>query len=342
MACIGTACHIYAAAPGGPRGTGGLPFDQLQSASNGIWLCADHARLIDTNQGQGYPAQLLLGWRQLHENYLVQEMRGLVAPGGLVTGITIHQGPAALASRSVTLSALNVVVGYNGTGKSILLDLLASVAQSAPFGDRRWVGDLAADIHWFDPQPHMLRLQARDSRIRFKLDHKPVPFVPAPYRPIIVRTPRNHLTELRELAELLDLDANSFRNLLFEVPDRVCGEVSSVEITDGTPLVHLRSWPEPVRLEGHLSSAVVWTVLFETAIALAQVLSQTGPTLLLIDDFGDFLHPLRVDRMFKLLTDATLGFQTVVVTHSPLPAEIQQNWSITSFIDDEYNTLIPT
>jgi hypothetical protein len=340
IARIGTACHIYSAEPGGPRGTGGLTFDQLQSASNGIWLCADHGRLIDTNQGRGYPPQLLRGWRQLHETYVAQEMRGFVAPCGLITEITIHQGPGALATRCVTLSVLNLLIGYNNTGKSTLLDLLASASGQGFIGDRQWIGDLSADIHWFDPQPHMLRLQARDSRIGFQLDHKPVPLLPTCYRPIVVRTPRRRLTELREWAKLLDLGVNAFLNLLLEVPDRVQGEVSSVEVVNGAPLVHLRSWPEPVQLEGHPGNAAVWTVLFETAIALAQVHSQAGPTLLLVDDFGDFLHPMLINKLFKLLTEVTKGFQTVVVTHHILPAELQRQWSITTFGADDSAALV--
>src|SRR5580704_13134870 len=41
VARIGVACHIHSAEPGGPRGRGGLSLEQLQAASNGIWLCAD-------------------------------------------------------------------------------------------------------------------------------------------------------------------------------------------------------------------------------------------------------------------------------------------------------------
>ena len=123
--------------------------------------------------------------------------------------------------------------------------------------------------------------------------------------------------------------------LLLEVPDRVRGEVSRVEVINGAPLVHLRSWPEPICLEGHSGNAAVWTVLFETAIALAQVHSHAVPTLLLVDDFGDFFHPALVRKMFELLTKATQGFQTVVVTHHLLPAELLQRWSITTFAPDD-------
>src|SRR5712691_7809043 len=125
VACIGVACHIHAAAPGGPRGTGGLTLEQLQSASNGIWLCADHARLIDTNQGIGYPAPLLRGWRQLHEAFLVHEMRGLVPPCTLITEVNVREGPEGLKARPVALSALNIITGPNNVGKTTLLNLLA-------------------------------------------------------------------------------------------------------------------------------------------------------------------------------------------------------------------------
>ena len=340
IVCIGTASHVYSAAPGGPRGTGGLTFEERQSASNGIWLCADHSRLIDTNQGWNYPAQLLHSWRRLHETYLTQEMRGLVTPYGLITEITVRQGPAALVGRAISLSILNVVVGYNETGKSTLLDLLACVAAPDRFSGRSWNAGLAADIQWFDPQPHMLRLHTQDGRVSFALDQKPVPFLPAPYRPVVVRTPRRYLTGIRDVAELLHLDTSSFLNLLVEVPDRVQGQVSHVEVVNGAPLVRLRSWPEPVQLEGHPGSAAVWTVVFETAIALAQVYAETGPTLLLIDDFGEFFHPKLTHEMFKLLTDRTRGFQTVVVTHCLLPAEVQQHWSITAFLDHEYDAML--
>lgn len=342
VACTGVACHIYSASPGGPRGTGGLSIEQLQSAVNGIWLCAEHARLADANQGLGYPPQLLYSWRQLHEAYLVQEMRGLVAPRGLITGITVYGGPGALAARPVALSVLNLIIGPNCTGKSLLLDLLAGAAGNGSLGARPWTGDLAADIQWFDPQPHTLGLQASGSRLSFHLDHKPVPCVTAPYYPVVVRTLRRHLTGPGDCAELFGLDINAFINLLLEVPSRVWGEVSRVDLIDGAPLIHLRFWPEPVRLEGHPGNAATWTVLFETAIALAQLRSQAGPTLLLVDDFGDFFPPALVDKLFRKLTEATAGFQTIVVTHHLLAAEALQHWSITELSPDRDAIIVGT
>jgi hypothetical protein len=330
VACIGVACHIYPAQPGGPRGGSGLPVEELQAASNGIWLCADHARLIDANQGRGYPPGLLRAWRQLHETYLTQEMRGLTAPRGLITEITVHQGPGALTARSIPLSVLNLITGYNNIGKSTVLDLLASPAGHGAARERHWHGELAADIQWFDPQPHALQLRARDGQLGFRQDGTPLPFLPAPYRPVYLKIPRCRIMRLHDWARLLGLDVNAFLRVIAEVPERVQGEVSGVAVACGSPEVRLRSWPQPVQLDGHPGDAAAWTVIFETAIALAQVQSQAGPTLLLVDDFGDFLHPSLACKMFELLTNLTEGFQTIVVTHYRLPNALLQQWSVTS------------
>jgi hypothetical protein len=76
----------------------------------------------------------------------------------------------------------------NDTGKSILLDLLASPAGHGAARERHWHGELLADIQWFDPQQHTLQLRARDGQLGFRLDGAPAPFLPAPYRPVYLRT----------------------------------------------------------------------------------------------------------------------------------------------------------
>ena len=49
---IGTAAHICAAAPGGPRYDDKMSRDQRSSADNGIWLCRDHGKTIDSDLTQ--------------------------------------------------------------------------------------------------------------------------------------------------------------------------------------------------------------------------------------------------------------------------------------------------
>ena len=65
VANTGRAAHIFSAAERGPRGHGGLTAEQLRSESNAIWLCAEHADLVDKNRGESYPPALLLSYKHL-------------------------------------------------------------------------------------------------------------------------------------------------------------------------------------------------------------------------------------------------------------------------------------
>src|SRR6185369_16938585 len=64
---IGVAAHITAASPGskenpGPRYDESLTAQQRGDMANGIWLCQNCAKLIDSDV-QRYPADLLRRWK---------------------------------------------------------------------------------------------------------------------------------------------------------------------------------------------------------------------------------------------------------------------------------------
>lgn len=76
---IGTAAHICAAAPGGPRYDENMSEDERSSADNGIWMCRDHGKAIDSDLKQFTVAVLrewkrqagLESWRRVLRNQLV-------------------------------------------------------------------------------------------------------------------------------------------------------------------------------------------------------------------------------------------------------------------------------
>jgi hypothetical protein len=194
----------------------------------------------------------------------------------LITEVNVRQGPEALKVRPVALSALNIITGPNSSGKTILLDLLASAGRDDRQTDRRWSGNLAADIHWFDPQPHLLQLHVGDGGVEVLHDHRHAPTLATPYRTVTIRPPRRSASGLDYWASLLDLDRHAFLGLLREVPQCVRGEVSRVDIVNGTPMVSLQSLPTPVRLDESTPKGGAAIVLLEVAIALAQMHSLTG------------------------------------------------------------------
>ncbi len=64
---IGTAAHICAAAPGGPRYDESMSQEDRSSASNGVWMCRDHGKAIDSTDPQFTVGRLREWKRQAEE-----------------------------------------------------------------------------------------------------------------------------------------------------------------------------------------------------------------------------------------------------------------------------------
>src|ERR1700757_3032869 len=59
---VGVAAHITAASPGGPRFASGESDKERAAATNGIWLCQNCAKLIDSDTAR-FSASYLRGWK---------------------------------------------------------------------------------------------------------------------------------------------------------------------------------------------------------------------------------------------------------------------------------------
>jgi len=114
---IGMAAHIYAASPGGPRGTGGLSAAERSEPENGIWCCFSHGKAIDSDGGHAFSAAQLKTWKRLHEARKGAEVNG--APQdhcGLVESIAVNSAPASLAGREFELGMRNIISGPIASG----------------------------------------------------------------------------------------------------------------------------------------------------------------------------------------------------------------------------------
>ncbi len=70
---IGIAAHICAASPRGPRYDPLMTSKERKSPDNGIWLCSDCAKLIDTDETK-FPIELLRNWKQIAESNAEKEL----------------------------------------------------------------------------------------------------------------------------------------------------------------------------------------------------------------------------------------------------------------------------
>lgn len=118
VSSIGIAAHITAAAPLGPRYNRSLSPQQRSAFKNGIWLCSNHAAMIDRDDVK-FPESLLRGWKCEAESAARNEQgRKLPSDADTVNTLkTVLSGSATKVSASAirnvhsaasqTLSALD-------------------------------------------------------------------------------------------------------------------------------------------------------------------------------------------------------------------------------------------
>lgn len=100
---VGVAAHICAASPGGARYDPQMTPEERSSIENGIWLCSDHAKLIDSDE-EKYTTELLKQWKKAHEDLISREL----VSSGLVKKEFVESVPQLGIQESLIRTELKV------------------------------------------------------------------------------------------------------------------------------------------------------------------------------------------------------------------------------------------
>jgi energy-coupling factor transporter ATP-binding protein EcfA2 len=333
----GMAAHIYAAAPGGPRGTGGLSAEERSEPENGIWCCYTHGKAIDSDPTGIYSAAQLRAWKRLHEARKGAEVTGITSDNyGLVESITVESAPAALAGRKFPLGMRNIITGPNGSGKSILARLIASVAYPDHVAEMSKWREVDFAVKWFDPHTHDVATSGRAGEVWHVLDGEKVPYVARPYKTIFLPADKlPSLDSVARLAQLLDLSTVATKALLRSLPES-CDLAKEVTIIGD----HIEWTTEldgriarSTRLD-RLSRGWQSLMLIELAGAHARHHARVEPTILLLDEpLGYASETAITERMLERLETVAEHAQVAVVSVHPDAMRSAESWTVTELGD---------
>ncbi|MEU8088576.1 hypothetical protein AB0B57_33795 [Micromonospora sp. NPDC049101] len=334
------AAHIYAAAPGGPRGTGGLSTNERRSAENGIWCCYDHGKAIDSDGGNSFSVAELRAWKRLHEARKSFEMHGFALDKyGLVESIAINSAPATLSGRNFKLGMRNIIAGPNNSGKTMLARLIGSVANPhyvAEISQRR---DVDIAVRWFDPQTHKVATKGRGGEVSHILDGRPVPYVARPYKMVILSGwHRTSIGSVASLARFLDVNTTAMKGILRATPE-MSHMVKEVQVDkDSVRYVvdyNGRTYRTTAEESGYMS-AINDLVLMEVAGVHAQHHAMVEPTFLVLDELLDRHHAGFQLTMLHHFEQAVGHAQLAVISHSSLIVQEFQHWNMTNLADQRH------
>jgi hypothetical protein len=335
----GMAAHIYAASPGGPRGTGGLSAPERSESENGIWCCYSHGKEIDSDSGNAYSATDLKAWKRLHESRKGAEVTGIPQDRfGLVESILVNSAPASLAGRKFELGMRNIITGPNGSGKTILTRLIASVADSDHVAELSQRQNVDIEVRWFDPLTRNVATSGRSGDVTHVLDGRRVPYVARPYKTILLDGGTRHasLGSLIALSQMFDLSLSAMKGTLGMLAES-SDLVKQVDILgmsiDWTLDINGRT----IRLTGDrwASHSMESLVLLELAGVHARYHARVEPTFLLIDALLSLHHRReQIAALQRLQTTAEHAQVAIINHHDPIVIdELSREWSLTTLDD---------
>ena len=332
VANTGRASHIFSASEGGPRGTGGLTSEQLRSVNNAIWLCADHADLVDKNRGERYPAALLLSYKGLQEAKTAREQRGLFAPMGWFQQLVVHASPLFEPETKLQFGKVTLIIGGNELGKSALCDWLAGFGDPAALW--RWLpnrssqSELDIDVLCHTPEQQTVRLRiAREGLLTFCVNEKKCPIQPLPLRFVFLREERlskklADVDDVELICAQLNVDPVTLPNLFPFVQNHGFGWARNLRFVEEKDedwktskqmlLADVRGTQPGLHFRV-LSHSEQTCLLIEIAVALARFSAQFLPTMLLLDGGMSRLGPELLNELATHLSSAHHLFQTVIV-----------------------------
>ena len=326
----GNAAHIYSAADSGkgPRGRGGLSKDELQSSQNALWLCADHASLVDKDRGADYPADILHSYKTLHETRVAHELAGIHAPFGWVYKVIVESSPLFSGSFEIDLAKLNLIVGGNSVGKTALCEWIAGT--SNPIYLERWgnvipdtLRSLSTKVVYFSPDRHCIEVDFLSKRFpRYKLDGEPTFLstrtVKAIFPEIIEPSHQQVSNDLDVVAKALKLHPYEVQALCKELADdSELFEGAWFEESEDGIVLHVQVQTEfgvETRSLRLLASSEREKLIMELGIIAANKLSMAGPTLLFLDANFWQIDTNWLKRYAKLFSSPECKFQTVIST----------------------------
>lgn len=344
---IGECAHIYAAAGKGPRSNHNLCAEDLKKPENGIFLCSKHHKLIDENEGNKYPAETLMLYKQMHEHKISEELGHINYPLMWIKKITVVESLLLKEELSYDFTKSTIITGTNGAGKSVLMEYIYTALTGRciirPENSR-----VILEIEFSNPVWQKVRCEIDGGEVRYKVGEQNLTFCPFSVEVIYLR---DHYGKVK--GDLINRIGAQFGEKREFVKKLIEGaELKHSYLISGIKMETVRKQPyEYVRIKlqkksdlegdchwvfGQLSSTEQNSVIIDLIVNYMCKVSRYKNVLFLMDwtDINTFDSGL-LSYYFKLFYNSSIYFQTVAAMHTLWQGVDWAGWNMITMSEEE-------
>ena len=341
---IGECAHIFAASSNGPR-RGNLTEDQYKSAMNGIYLCHDHHKEIDANNGNSYTSDQLITLKAMHENKIALQMGQIPYYDNWIRSVTLDFPDLFGNSLKFNLGKVTHIYGGKGIGKTALAECIYMALTGQKI--KRWRDSTFTMNFEIGSEKKVLMVQLSKNNNSYILNGKIIPLLSENYRIIFLD---NITLESQDDCECIA------RSLNFDVSS-VCSIICSdvfIEYIGFKPELNIRREKPYLVRELYIKNQYDELIPFKECSTYEQVMFIFNVGLFLARSFTphntvvfildfvcfQFLDEEYIQQIFEVLSEPSNFFQSIVITHEKVNCLKWQGWELVKLIGEKRNVEI--
>ncbi|MCD8440953.1 AAA family ATPase [Tenacibaculum finnmarkense] len=340
---IGEYAHIFSAVKNGPRTDGNLKPDELKKPENGIYLCRNHHKLIDTkSQDNKYTSSLLTRYKNKHEFQISAEIGEYIYPLNWINQVSFLGGVFENEIK-LNFGKVTFINGNNGTGKSTIIEIINSVFSQKTHS--RWKNKdtkFSLKVSLDNPVLSKFNVIIENESLVYEINNKQQPFVPFDFLVInLSNSNLNKKDDLANIADSLGVERDFIKNMILSTSLKNGLFVKEIKLKS------IRVTPYPVDKlyvkKGtmtdfpfkSLSGTEKSRVILDLIICYASEISQFKSVLLLIDWSNTVsFDNSNLSPYLEYLQSSSAHFQTIFVSHRERTELDWNGWVIAKFIND--------
>lgn len=330
----GVAAHISSASSGSGarRYDASLSSDERSSIENGIWLCNNHADLIDGDE-EDFTTPYLKLIKKNHEKKIKLKHSGIDTGKGVITKIDFSNFGPVTMPLSLEFADNNIILGDNGVGKTLTLELISSLNRRKKLN--RWINSSRPkinsyyNIHYYKNQPEKFSISIdsnnnidyayNDSTIPFLISKLSIFYIDVSYSRFVnslIEKKNKKLSVLDKMSKYFKLKKREFISLIGTIMRNKKFFCNDISIDDKNEELLVKMDPTSHLFPfSALSGGEQDRVLLEVSLKIADYYSKYNSTLLLIDNTSfTSIDSTGINRLFEIIENEKFSFQFIFST----------------------------
>lgn len=332
----GVAAHITAASagPGSRRYDASLSPEQRSSIDNGIWLCNTHADLIDGDEIT-YTTPYLKFVKETHELKIKLRQSGINVDKGVITKIELSNFGLITSPVVLEFTDRNIIYGDNGVGKTLIMELIASLADKTYLdrwtSERRLKVNSFCNICYFKNQLDKFSLSIDNKdKVSYSFNDTQIPFLVPTMTILFIKESyweylRGITDEVKKTKSLIELLSSYFRLTEDEFVNVIGGimrekkfffnDINFNDKKDDLLVTVSDRLNSPAFSFETLSGGEQLRVLLEITLKIAYYHSKFNSTILLIENTSfDSIDSAGINNLFDIIRNDKPNFQFFFTT----------------------------